>query len=339
MRAYPAGSSGKRGEKGLRAWVCHELSEDRSGLRFETGWRDPPEPGPNQVRVRLTAAALNYPDLLMLSGRYQFRPELPFIPGVEACGVIDEVGEGLLGDLIGERVIVGARSGCLAEYATVDAAQVRPVPAGLHDDEAAAHTVGSLTAHVALAARGRLRAGERVLVLGAGGGTGLAAVGVAKAMGATVVAAASSPRKLDAARLAGADETVRLDRAEPDLSALKGAIDVVFDPVGGAAFEPALRTLAWNGRYLVVGFVAGRPDPLPLNRLLLKGIEVIGARAGEQGRQSPEAGRAHTRSIDALADAGLRPHIGLRAPLDRADGLFAAMADGTLVGKAVALMP
>ncbi|HEY0711386.1 MAG TPA: alcohol dehydrogenase catalytic domain-containing protein, partial [Polyangia bacterium] len=140
----------------MRAWVCHRLSEDRSGLRFEPGWHDPPEPGPNQLRVRLTAAALNYPDLLMLSGGDQFTPELPFIPGVEACGIIDEVGEGLLGDLIGERVIVGARSGCLAEYITVDAAQVRPAPHNQHEDEAAAHTVGSLTAYVAMAVRGRV---------------------------------------------------------------------------------------------------------------------------------------------------------------------------------------
>lgn len=322
----------------MRAWVCHSLSENRAGLRFETDWADPPEPGPNQVRVRLTAAALNYPDLLMLSGGYQFKPELPFIPGVEACGVIDEVGEGLLGDLIGERVIVGARSGCLAEYITVDASQVRPVPAGLNDDEAAAHTVGALTAYVALAVRGRLQASERVLVLGAGGGMGLAAVGVAKAMGARVVAAASSDDKLAAVRDAGADETVKLDRAAPDLDVLKGAIDVVYDPVAGAAFELALRTLAWNGRYLIVGFVAGHPAPVPLNRLLLKGVELIGVRAGEQGRRDADGGKAHTRAIDDLAERGLRPHIGLRAPLDRADELFAAMADGRLTGKAVALI-
>lgn len=322
----------------MRAWVCHHLSEDRSGLRFEAEWRDPPEPGPNQVRVRLKAAALNYPDLLMLSGGYQFKPELPFIPGVEAAGVIDEVGEGLLGDLIGERVIVGARSGCLAEFITVDAAQVRPAPHNLHDDEAAAHTVGSLTAYVALAVRGRVAAGERVLVLGAGGGVGLAAVAVAKALGAKVVAATTDGGKGDVIRSAGADDVVVLDRAAPNLDALKGAIDVVYDPIGGPAFEPALRTLAWNGRYLVVGFVAGQPAPLPLNRTLLKGIEVIGVRAGEHGRQNPAAGAEAQRAIDALAEKGLHPHIGLRAPLDRADELFAAMADGKVVGKAVALI-
>lgn len=322
----------------MRAWVCHHPSDDRSGLRFEPDWPDPPEPGPNQIRVRLTAAALNYPDLLMLSGGYQYKPEPPFIPGIEACGVIDEVGEGLIGDLIGERVIVGARAGCLAEYATVDASQVRPVPAGLHDDEAAAHTVGALTAYVALAVRGRLRRGERVLVLGAGGGMGLAAVGVARALGAYVIAAASSKAKLAMAQAAGAADLVQLDRHEPDLDALRDGVDIVYDPVAGAAFEPALRALTWNGRYLVVGFVAGQPRPLPLNRLLLKGVEVIGVRAGEQGRRDPTAGQAQTRAIDELAEQGLRPCIGLRAPLERADELIEAMANGRLIGKAVALI-
>lgn len=320
----------------MRAWVCHELAENRGGLRFEPAWPDPPEPGPNQLRVRLTAAAINYPDLLMLSGGYQFKPELPFIPGVEACGVIDEVGEGLLGDLIGERVIVGARSGCLAELITVDARQVRPVPAGLHDDEAAAHSVGTLTAYVSLAVRGRVQAGERVLVLGAGGGMGLAAVGTAKALGARTIAATSDAAKADIVRAAGADDVLILDRDAPDLAALKGAIDVVYDPIGGPAFTPALATLAWNGRYLVVGFVAGQPAPIALNRLLIKGTEIIGVRAGEHGRQNPEAGAEAQRAIDALAEGGLRPHIGLRVPLERADELFAAMADGKIVGKAVA---
>jgi NADPH2:quinone reductase len=322
----------------LRAWVCHELTADRGGLRFHPDWRDPPEPGPNQLRVRLAAAAINYPDLLMLSGGYQFRPELPFIPGVEACGIIDEVGEGLLGDLIGERVIVGTRSGCLAELITVDAAQVRPVPAGLHDDEAAAHSVGTLTAYVSLAVRGRVQAGERVLVLGAGGGVGLAAVGTAKALGATVIAATGDAGKAEVIRAAGADEVLTLDRAVPDLSAFKGAIDVVYDPVGGAAFAPALATLAWNGRYLLVGFVAGQPAPPATNRLLLKGIEIIGVRAGEHGRRDPAAGAAAQRAIDALAEGGLRPHVGMKLPLERADELFAAMAEGAVVGKAVATM-
>lgn len=322
----------------MRAWVCHQLSTDRGGLRFEENWPEPVEPGPGQVRVAMTATALNRPDLLMLSGDYQFKPDLPFIPGIEGCGVIDEVGEGLAGELIGERVIVGARGGLLAEHVTVNAAQVRPVPHDLHDDEAAAHTVGSLTAFVALVQRGRLRAGERLLVLGAGGGMGLAAVAVGKALGAVVIAAASTDAKLAAASAAGATELLRVNRSAPDFASLKGRVDLVYDPLGGPYLAAALRTLAWGGRYLVVGFVAGQPPAVQPNHLLIKGTELIGVRAGEQGRQNPAAGIAAREAIDRLADAGMKPHIGLRAALVDADRLFAAMADGSLIGKAVALI-
>lgn len=321
----------------MRAWVCHHLAADRSGLRLEADWPEPPEPGPGEVRVAMTATALNYPDLLMLSGGYQFKPELPFIPGVEGCGVIDEVGEGLSGDLIGQRVIVGARQGLLAERVTVSARQVRPVPAGLHDEEAAAHTVGALTAYVALVQRGRLRPSERVLVLGAGGGMGLAAVGVAKAMGAAVTAASASEAKLDAARGQGAGETVLVDRGDPAaaLAACKGRFDVVFDPLGGAFVPPGLAALDWNGRYLVAGFVAGQPVPFATNRALLKGIEIIGVRAGENARRDPAAGREADAAIDRLAEAGMRPVVGMRVGLEEAERLFAAMAEGVLVGKGV----
>lgn len=319
----------------MRAWVCHELTRDRSGLRFERDWPDAPAPGPTEVKVALTATSINFPDLLMLEGGYQFRPELPFIPGTEACGVIEAVGEELSGELIGQRVIVGGRSGMLAEHVTVGADRVRPVPEGLHDDQAAAHTAGSITAYVALAIRGRVRPGERVLVIGAGGGMGVAAVSMARALGAEVVAAASSEAKLAAAKAAGASETLLIDRAAPDFAAVKGTIDVVFDPVGGAGALPALRALRWNGRYLIIGFVGGIPV-LPLNRVLLGGVEVVGVRAGEYGRQNPAAGAANIRAIDALAAAGkLVPQIGLSVPLEEAGDVFAAMAAGTLVGKAV----
>lgn len=321
----------------MRAWVCHHLSEDRSGLRFEPDWPDAPPPGPDEVTVRLTAAALNYPDLLMLSGGYQYKPELPFVPAFEGCGVIEAVGEALSGELIGQRVIVGARSGCLAEHITLPASGVRTAPERLHDDAAAAHTIGGLTAWVGLVVRGRLQAGERVLVLGAGGGMGLAAVSLAAAQGAEVIAAASSEAKLAAAKAAGAAVLLRTERDAPDFAAA-GAVDVVFDAVGGAAVMPVLKTLRWGGRYLVIGFVGGIAS-VPLNRLLLRGIEIVGVRAGEAGRVDPAAGAAHVAAIDALAEAGrLAPHIGLRVPLEQADTAFAAMADGSLTGKAVVLI-
>jgi len=316
----------------MRAAVCHRLSDDRSGLRIETDWPDAPPPGPGEVSVRMHYAALNYPDLLMLGGGYQYAPPLPFVPGVEGCGVIDAVGEGLLGDLVGERVIVGARSGCLTERMTVAADAVRHAPEAMTDQEAAAHTVGALTAYVALVRCGRVRPGERVLVAGSGGGMGLAAVALAKAIGVEVVAAASSPAKLDVARAAGAHEVLLIDRNAPDYSGLATPVDVVFDPVGHAV--PLLRSLRWGGRCLVIGFVGGIAS-VPLNRLLLKGIEIIGVRAGEFARRDPAAGRENIHAIDALATGGMRPHIGMTVALEDVDAAFAAMAAGSIVGKAV----
>ncbi|MCA3254381.1 MAG: zinc-binding dehydrogenase, partial [Alphaproteobacteria bacterium] len=179
-------------------------------------------------------------------------------------------------------------------------------------------------------------AGERVLVLGAGGGMGLAAVAIAAALGAEVVAAAASDDKLAAAKAAGAAQLLKVDRAAPDFAAIKDSIDIVFDPLGGPFLMPALRALRWGGRHLVVGFVAGHSDPVPPNRLLIKGLELIGVRAGETGRQDPVLGRAARDAIDGLAEKGMRPHIGASVALERADELFAAMAAGRLVGKAVA---
>jgi NADPH2:quinone reductase len=267
----------------------------------------------------------------MLAGGYQFRPELPFIPGTEASGLVTATGPGAEA-WAGRSVVIGARSGGFAERMTLPATQVRAVPVGLSPAEAAAFTVGALTAWVGLMVRGRLQAGERVLVTGAGGGMGLAAVALARAEGAKVVAVASSSERLSLARDAGAHETILIDRAAPVID--RRDIDIVFDPVGGAVTMPAIRSLARGGRYLIIGFVGGRPDPFALNRALIKEIEIIGVRAGEQGRQDPAAGRAHIAAIDARA-AVLRPVIGLEVPLERADAAFAAMAAGTLNGKAV----
>ena len=319
----------------MRALVCHELALDRAGLRFHSDWPEPPPPGPGQYLIGLRAVGLNYPDHLMLEGGYQYRPELPFIPGTEGCGVVLAAGpgEGEPATLPpGTRVLIGSRSGLMAERITLPASAVRPVPAGLDDAEAACFTVGALTAWVGLMVRGRLKAGERVLVAGAGGGMGRAAVQLAAHMGAHVVALASTPERAAIALAAGAAEAHVVPRyasAQP----VEG-IDLVFDPVGGALALPMIKALRRGGRYAIIGFTAGRPAPVPLNRLLLKQIELVGVRAGEQGRQDPAAGAAHIAAIDALG-AVLRPHIGLAVPLERAAEAFAAMAGAALLGKAV----
>lgn len=314
----------------MRAMVCHHLSRDRSGLVFEPHWPEPPPPGAGEVTVAMSCAALNYPDVLMLSGGYQFAPPLPFIPGVEGSGTIIAAGDAVDPAAIGRAVIVGARFGCLAERLTLPVAATRAIPHGMDMAGAAAFTVGALTAYVGLVRRGRLAPGERVAVTGAGGGTGLAAIGVAKALGASVVALASDRAKLTAARDTGAEECILVDRSG-ELPVL-APVDVVFDPVGGRLTAPLLASLRRGGRYLVIGFVGGIAE-VAFDRL--GEIEVIGVRAGEFARRDPAGGVANLAAIDVLAASGLAPYIGLRIPLAEASQAFAAMAAGTLVGKAV----
>ncbi len=314
----------------MRAMVCHRLTPDRSGLAYEPDWPDPPAPGPGEVTVAVAHAALNYPDVLMLAGGYQYAPPLPFIPGVEGTGTVIAAGDGVDRALVGQAVVVGARSGLLAEQITVLASAIRPLP-GLSPPHAAGFTVAALTAYVALVRRGRLVAGERVAVTGAGGGTGLAAVALARALAAEAVAIVSTAAKADAAYAAGAGTVIVVPRGEP-LPPLP-TVDVIFDPVGGPLTAPLLAGLARGGRYLIVGFVAG------IGRVSLADVaagqtEVIGVRAGEFARRDPAGGVANLAAIDALAPC-MVPHIGLRVPLADAAVAFAAMANGQLVGKAV----
>lgn len=318
----------------MRAWRVERL--EGIGALELLELPEPAAPGPGEATVEMVAVGLNYPDLLMLSGSYQYRPELPFTPGMEGVGRIAAVGEGVSADLLGLRMLVSGRTGLLAERVTLPLAALRPVPEALEDAEAAGFTMGALTAWVALHVRGRLQAGEHLLVLGAGGGMGLAAVSMGAALGARVTAVASTGPKREAALAAGAAEVVEMDRAAPDFSALKGQCDVVFDPVGGAAVIPALKTLRWGGRYLVIGFVGGRPEPLPTNLALLKGLEILGVRAGEAGRQEPDVGRKALVAIDRLAAEGrLHPLLGLEVAFADAPEAFRRMQQGDLLGKAV----
>ena len=313
----------------MRAMVCYRLTRDRSGLAFETGWTEPSPPGADEVTVAVAHAALNYPDVLMLAGGYQFAPPLPFVPGVEGSGTVIAAGDGVDRGLLGSRVVIGARCGLLAERITLPATAIRTVPPGLSLAQAAAFTVGALTAYVGLVRRGRLVAGETVAVAGAGGGTGLAAVALATALGASVVAIVSSRAKAAAATAAGAATVIVAPRGA---ATSLPVVDVVFDPVGGEAAPALLAALRPGGRYLVIGFVAGIPV-VGFDRLARE-VEVVGVRAGEFARRDPAGGMANLAAIDSLA-ARLVPAIGLRVPLADAALAFAAMADGTLVGKAV----
>jgi NADPH2:quinone reductase len=315
----------------MRAAVCSALSPDMSGLKLHADWPEPPPPGPGEVLVETAFASLNFPDFLMLQGGYQYKPELPFIPGTEGSGRVVAAGAGA-DHLLGQNVITGARSGLMAERITLPARSVRPMPEGLTLAEAAAFTVGALTAWVGLVERGGLQPGERVLVTGAGGGMGRAAVQLAAHLGAEVVAVASSAQRLQLARDAGAHDVHLIDRANPVIPVTD--IDLVFDPVAGPLVLPLLKCLRRGGRYAIIGFVGGRGDSVPFNRLLLKEISLIGVRAGEQGRQDPAAGARHIREIDARA-VHMRPHIGLAVPLAGVHSAFAAMGKGRIDGKCV----
>ena len=322
----------------MRALQVRELLADHGGA----GLADlaVPVPGPGEVRVRVRATAVNFPDLLMTSGGYQLKPELPFVSGLEFAGEVDAVGKGVADWNAGDAVVGGNRFGAMAEYAVVPARALRPKPESLSWDEAAAYPVAYLTAYVALVRCARIEPGEWLLIHGAAGGVGLATVDLAKALGARVIAAASSAEKREAiARLYAPDAVIA---AEPgfreEVKALTGGkgADVIFDPVGGDVFDESTRCIAFGGRLLVVGFASGRIPEVSVNMPLIKGFSVIGVRAGEYGRRFPARGAENVAAIDALANEGkIRPHV--HAALDLADWRegFAMIERREVVGKVV----
>jgi NADPH2:quinone reductase len=288
---------------------------------------------PDQLRIAVHAAGVNFPDLLQVAGDYQHKPPLPFVPGFEAAGAIIEVGAAVAGWRPGDAVILRARGGGYAEEIVATSDMLLPKPAGWSWEEAAAFPVAAATAWVALIPRGRLTVNETLLVLGAGGGTGLAAVALGHRLGAQVIAVASSAGKRTAAQAAGATRCI--DPAEAGWEATVQA-DAVFDPVGGALSATAWKSLAPGGRWLVVGFAGGEPPRPPANRLLLKEAELIGVRAGEQGRRDPAAGRRLQDALTELLVGGeMRPQLGGTYRLEEAARALHALADRRAVGKLV----
>lgn len=323
-----------------RAWICRDLSDDFSGLQLQT--QPAAACGPGEVRVRVHAAALNFPDLLMTQGKYQHRPPLPFVAGMENAGEVVEVGAGVAWPAVGDAVCFGAHAGAFTEELVAPAAALRPLPQGFDMAEGAAYSVVALTAWVALVRRGALQPGETLLVHGAGGGTGLAAVQLGRHLGATVIATASSGAKLAAARAEGATHTLQVAPGAEGLSdavkALTGGrgADVIFDPVGGDLFDASVHCTAWGGRLLVVGFAGGRIASVPSNLPLIKGFAVVGVRAGEYGRRDPERGLQNRQAVERLAAQGLfRPHIGARFGFEQLPEAYRAMAERRVAGKIV----
>jgi NADPH2:quinone reductase len=299
-----------------------------------------PRAGAGEVVIDVKAAGANFPDVLIIQGKYQLKPQLPFTPGMELAGVVKEAGSGVTHVKPGDAVVASVTFGAFAEESVVPAANVIPLPRGVDFAAAAAFTVTYGTSWHALKDRARLEAGETLLVLGAGGGVGLAAVELGAAMGARVIAAASSDAKLAVCRTRGATETINYSTQDlrGRLKALVGekGVDVVYDPVGGSLSEPALRSVGWRGRFLVIGFAGGEIPRLPANLPLLKGSAIVGVYWGAWLKQEPEAARREMAELArSLADGRIKPHVSARYPLARTADALVALSQRAVTGKVV----
>lgn len=299
-----------------------------------------PEPKKNEVLIDVHAAGVNFPDTLIIEGKYQFKPPLPFSPGGEAAGTVAAVGEKITHLKPGDRVMALTGWGSFAEQVAVPGYNVMPIPKGIDFNSAAAFGMTYGTSMHALKQRANLQPGETLLVLGASGGVGLAAVEIGKAMGARVIAAASSDEKLEVAKAAGADllinySTSSLKEKVKELTGGQGA-DVIYDPVGGDLFDEAIRSIAWNGRLLVVGFASGRIPELPVNLALLKGAAVVGVFWGSFAQRQPQDNLANFQQLFAWhAEGKLKPLVSQTFPLERAAEAINALGQRKAVGKVV----
>lgn len=296
--------------------------------------------GKGQVVVTVKACGVNFPDTLIIQGKYQFKPPMPFSPGSEVAGIVKEVGEGVTGIHVGDHVIASTGWGGFAEEVVVSASKIIPMPAGLDFTIASAFVLTYGTSHHALKDRAQIQPGETLLVLGAAGGVGIAAIEIGKQLGARVIAAASSDEKLAVCRQHGASEVINY--ASEDLreriKQITGGqgVDVIFDPVGGSYSEPALRSMAWKGRFLVVGFAGGEIPRIPLNLTLLKGCSIVGVFWGAFTEREPQRNAENLRELmDWLSRGILKPHISATYPLERAADALYDMLNRKVLGKAV----
>lgn len=321
----------------MRALLCKQFGGFQD---LEIGEAPPPRPDRCQVLIDVRAAGLNFPDLLMIAGKYQVRPKPPFIPGFEACGVVQAVGEGVTRYAPGDRVMATLMGAAFAEQCVADEHQVSPLPEALDFETGAGFAITYATSYHAFRQRAPISPGQTILVLGAAGGVGTSAVEIAKAMGARVIAAASSDEKLAFAKAAGADEEINysqqpLKQRARELTGGSG-VDVVYDPVGGELAREALAALAWDGRYLVVGFASGEIPAFPANLLLLKETQLIGVYLGDWAARNPEDAARNMQELARLVNDGkLKPRVTDSYPLERYKEAFATVAGRRVVGKIV----
>ncbi len=325
----------------MHAWIC----QDPVGVDALTWAELPqPEPKPGEVLIAIKAASLNFPDLLMVQNKYQIKPPLPYVPGAEFAGVVQAVGAGVTQLRVGQNVACLSGTGGFATHVTTKAALCLPLPPGFSHTDAAAFIMTYATSHHALIDRAQLKPGETVLVLGAAGGVGTAAIQIAKAVGAKVIAAASTDEKCALCQALGADASINyqsqnLREALKTLTGGKGP-DVIYDPVGGEWAEPALRSIAWRGRYLVVGFAGGPIPALPWNLVLLKGAALLGVFWGEFAKREPQANADMMMQLAQWYSQGkIKPVIDQTLPMSELKHAFAIMGSRSVKGKLVLVNP
>jgi NADPH2:quinone reductase len=319
----------------MQAWFCETLTGPD-----DLKWKDvpTPEPGAGEVRIAIRAASLNFPDILIVQGKYQAKPALPFVPGSEYSGTVEALGEDVTDLKVGDSVAAMGSTGGFATHAIADAKRVLKLPPGFAIEDGAAFALTYGTTHHALIDRAELKAGETVLVLGAAGGVGTSAIQIAKAAGAKVIAAASTDEKCAFCRSLGADATINyatqdVRAALKELTAGKGP-DVVYDPVGGDLAEPVFRSIAWRGRYLVIGFAQGGIPALPWNLALLKGASIVGVFWGDFVRREPEnSAKGMAELARWYAEGKIKPAIDQRLPMRELPAAYARMATRKVQGK------
>ncbi|MEV0647131.1 NADPH:quinone oxidoreductase family protein [Phytomonospora sp. NPDC050363] len=318
----------------MRAWRVTAHGEPEKVLALHDV--DVPTPGPGEVLIRVRTVAVNFPDVLLARGQYQVRPEPPFTPGVELCGDVVKLGEGAAGVAVGDRV-VGSKIGVLAEYASVPAAAVHPAPAGLDDAAAASLIIAYQTAWFGLHRRAAIRPGETLLVHAAAGGVGTAACQLGAAAGAKVIGVVGSAAKVEVAKAAGAAEVYLRDQDwVAEIKRTHGSVDVVFDPVGGAAFEGSARCVGFEGRIVVVGFAGGDLPRIRADHVLVKNYGVLGLHWGLYQQRNPElVEEAHAELVRLVDEGVVRPVVGDVVPFEQAPSAVQRLADGTTTGRVV----
>ncbi len=330
----------------IQTTLCHDINEDISSILLEQ--RELPDPAADEVQIRVMACAVNFPDLLMIQGKYQFKPPMPFAPGGELAGDVIMVGANVTGFKPGDRVMAGTRFGGFAEAVNCPASSVRPIPENLAYEKAASYSTAYLTAYVALKIRGYLAPGETLLVHGATGGVGMAAVDIGQYLGAHVIATGGTDEKLALVKARGADHVINYTQEDGLLGGFREEVkaltngdgaDVIYDPVGGSVFDESMRCINWGGRILSIGFTSGVWPKAAVNHILIKQISVIGVRAGEIGRRDPALGKEVRDTIyQLLKEKKIDPYVCAGFPLDKAVDAMKMLENRKVIGKVVVTM-